>query len=55
MSLMLADFLILMYCDRAIKFLVGLKGKSETMAVGGPWSPSLDGKVAIFSLFFTTL
>jgi hypothetical protein len=28
---------------RALKFLVGLKGKSETMAIGGPWSPSLDG------------
>jgi len=34
----------LVHPSRAIKFLVGLKGKSETMAVGGPWSPSLDGK-----------
>nr|ATX63074.1 apoptosis regulator protein 1 [Locusta migratoria] len=28
---------------RLINFLVGLRGKNETMAVGGPWSPSLDG------------
>uniref|UniRef100_A0A8C4R508 Cell division cycle and apoptosis regulator 1 n=1 Tax=Eptatretus burgeri TaxID=7764 RepID=A0A8C4R508_EPTBU len=28
---------------RLIKFLVGQKGKDETMAIGGPWSPSLDG------------
>lgn len=28
---------------RLINFLVGLRGKSETMAIGGPWSPSLDG------------
>ena len=28
---------------RLIQFLVGLKGKSEPMAIGGPWSPSLDG------------
>ncbi|XP_056018818.1 cell division cycle and apoptosis regulator protein 1-like isoform X3 [Ostrea edulis] len=28
---------------RLIHFLVGLKGKNETMAIGGPWSPSLDG------------
>ncbi|XP_013773988.1 cell division cycle and apoptosis regulator protein 1-like [Limulus polyphemus] len=28
---------------RLISFLVGLKGKNETMAIGGPWSPSLDG------------
>ena len=33
----------LVHPSRAIKFLVGLKGKSETMAIGGPWSPSLDG------------
>ena len=32
-----------MHPTRALKFLVGLKGKSETMAIGGPWSPSLDG------------
>uniref|UniRef100_T1JF56 DBC1/CARP1 catalytically inactive NUDIX hydrolase domain-containing protein n=1 Tax=Strigamia maritima TaxID=126957 RepID=T1JF56_STRMM len=28
---------------RLLHFLVGLKGKNETMAIGGPWSPSLDG------------
>jgi hypothetical protein len=33
----------LVHPTRALKFLVGLKGKSETMAIGGPWSPSLDG------------
>jgi len=33
----------LIHPSRALKFLVGLKGKSETMAIGGPWSPSLDG------------
>ena len=29
--------------DKLIQFLVGLKGKGEPMAIGGPWSPSLDG------------
>jgi len=33
----------LVHPSRALKFLIGLKGKSETMAIGGPWSPSLDG------------
>lgn len=28
---------------RLIQFLVGLKGKGEPVAIGGPWSPSLDG------------
>lgn len=28
---------------RLINFLIGLRGKNETMAIGGPWSPSLDG------------
>lgn len=28
---------------RLIRFLVGQRGKNETMAIGGPWSPSLDG------------
>jgi len=29
---------------RLINFLVGVRGKTkETMAIGGPWSPSLDG------------
>lgn len=28
---------------RLIHFLVGQKGKNETMAIGGPWSPALDG------------
>lgn len=26
-----------------IHFLVGGRAKSETMAIGGPWSPSMDG------------
>lgn len=29
---------------RLINFLVGLRGKNETMAIGGPWSPSADGE-----------
>lgn len=29
---------------RLINFLVGVRGKNETMAIGGPWSPSLDGE-----------
>ncbi|XP_040583991.1 cell division cycle and apoptosis regulator protein 1 isoform X2 [Lepeophtheirus salmonis] len=33
----------LIHPTRAIQFLVGLRGKNETMAIGGPWSPSLDG------------
>jgi len=33
----------LVHPTRAIQFLVGLKGKNESMAIGGPWSPSLDG------------
>lgn len=28
---------------RLVRFLVGHRGKNETMAIGGPWSPSLDG------------
>uniref|UniRef100_A0A182TB80 DBC1/CARP1 catalytically inactive NUDIX hydrolase domain-containing protein n=1 Tax=Anopheles maculatus TaxID=74869 RepID=A0A182TB80_9DIPT len=28
---------------RMVNFLVGARGKNELMAVGGPWSPSLDG------------
>lgn len=28
---------------KLIHFLVGTKGKHELMAIGGPWSPSLDG------------
>uniref|UniRef100_A0A8C5WG62 Cell division cycle and apoptosis regulator protein 1 n=1 Tax=Leptobrachium leishanense TaxID=445787 RepID=A0A8C5WG62_9ANUR len=28
---------------RLVKFLVGMKGKDEAMAIGGYWSPSLDG------------
>ncbi|CAH0558664.1 unnamed protein product [Brassicogethes aeneus] len=28
---------------RLISFLVGLRGKNETMAIGGPWSRSVDG------------
>ncbi|CAF0707138.1 unnamed protein product [Brachionus calyciflorus] len=29
--------------SKVIQFLVGNKGKHELMALGGPWSPSLDG------------
>lgn len=29
--------------SRLINFLVGVFGKNETMAIGGAWSPSLDG------------
>ncbi|XP_052873160.1 cell division cycle and apoptosis regulator protein 1-like [Anopheles cruzii] len=29
--------------SRLIRFLVGTRGNNETMAIGGPWSPSLDG------------
>jgi len=29
---------------RMINFLVGLRGKNETMAIGGAWSKKLDGK-----------
>lgn len=28
---------------RLLNFLVGIRGKNETMAIGGPWSRSLDG------------
>ena len=28
---------------RLINFLVGVLGKNEICAIGGPWSPSLDG------------
>lgn len=28
---------------RLINFLVGIRGKNEAMAIGGPWSQSLDG------------
>ncbi|XP_059168003.1 cell division cycle and apoptosis regulator protein 1-like isoform X2 [Physella acuta] len=28
---------------RLLQFLVGTRGKNEPMAIGGPWSPSLDG------------
>ncbi|XP_051946156.1 cell division cycle and apoptosis regulator protein 1-like [Xyrauchen texanus] len=28
---------------RLIKFMVGMRGKDEAMAIGGHWSPSLDG------------
>ena len=34
----------LVHPSRVVKFLVGLKEKREMMAIGGPWSPSLDGQ-----------
>lgn len=33
----------LVHPSRLINFLVGITGKNETMAIGGNWSPSLDG------------
>lgn len=30
--------------SRLISFLVGVRGKNETMAIGGPWSKKLDGE-----------
>jgi hypothetical protein len=30
--------------SKIIQFLVGSKGKHDLMALGGPWSPSLDGR-----------
>lgn len=38
-----ADERNLVHPTRLISFLVGTRGKNETMAIGGPWSPSLDG------------
>lgn len=32
------------HLSRIASFLVGLKGSKEPMAIGGPWSPSLDGE-----------
>lgn len=37
------DESIFVHPTRLFNFLVGLRGKNETMALGGPWSPSLDG------------
>lgn len=34
----------LVHPSRTVSFLMGLRGKNETMGIGGPWSPSLDGK-----------
>lgn len=33
----------LMHPNEMIRFLVGVRGKNEVLAIGGPWSPSLDG------------
>lgn len=35
---------------RLINFLVGLRGKNETMAIGGAWSKKLDGEWRLFVL-----
>lgn len=35
---------------RLINFLVGLRGKNETMAIGGAWSKKLDGKYYNFGI-----
>lgn len=32
------------HITRLIQFLVGSRGKNEPLAIGGPWSPSLDGE-----------
>lgn len=32
---------------RLVSFLVGLRGKNEAMAIGGPWSKKLDGELMI--------
>lgn len=37
------DYKSVVHPSRLINFLVGMRGKSETMAIGGPWSESLDG------------
>jgi hypothetical protein len=37
---------------RLISFLVGLRGKNETMAIGGAWSKKLDGN-SIFHCRFS--
>ena len=29
--------------SKVLQFLVGFRGKNETMAIGGPWSLALDG------------
>ncbi|XP_067931532.1 cell division cycle and apoptosis regulator protein 1-like [Watersipora subatra] len=29
---------------RVLQFLVGMRSKNEPLAIGGPWSPSLDGE-----------
>ena len=34
---------------KTIEFLVGDRGKHEPMALGGPWSPSLDGPNPAFN------
>jgi hypothetical protein len=33
----------LVHPNRVFQFLVGSRGKNESMAIGGAWSPSLDG------------
>lgn len=34
----------LFFCQLvSYQFLVGMRGKDEAMAIGGHWSPSLDG------------
>lgn len=35
---------ILTHVSRLVEFLVGSRGKGEPMAIGGAWSPSLDGE-----------
>ena len=37
------DKVELVHPIRALKFVVGLKDKHESMPIGGPWSPSQDG------------
>lgn len=37
---------------RLISFLVGLRGKNETMAIGGAWSKKLDGECSLVNYIY---
>lgn len=45
LSLLFISTLLLSCCAylSPFQFLVGMRGKDEAMAIGGHWSPSLDG------------
>lgn len=40
---------------RLINFLVGLRGKNETMAIGGAWSKKLDGELKFLNAIIRCL